>query len=178
MTGKEITSLYNQFVDDLFTYGQYLGFEKEVVRDAIHDVFLKLHAERKFLTDVKNTKFYLFRSLKNRLIDIHKYKREFVTLEGDDSSLELPFMISVNVEDSFIENEEGQQIKSQIEEMLNSLTDRQREVIYLRYVQEYDYDQIAQLLGISVHGCRKLVSRAIISLREKFGILIAFLLTI
>ena len=54
--------------------------------------------------------------------------------------------------------------------MLNSLTDRQREIIYLRYVQGYDYPQIAELLQISVHGCRKLVSKAILSLREKFGI--------
>ncbi len=53
--------------------------------------------------------------------------------------------------------------------MLNALTDRQREIIYLRYVQEYDYLQIAELLQISVHGCRKLVSKAILSLREKFG---------
>ena len=53
--------------------------------------------------------------------------------------------------------------------MLDTLTPRQQEIIYLRYVQEYDYEQIAELLQISVHGCRKLVSKAILSLREKFG---------
>ncbi|MDD4632380.1 MAG: sigma factor-like helix-turn-helix DNA-binding protein, partial [Proteiniphilum sp.] len=52
----------------------------------------------------------------------------------------------------------------------NALTDRQREIIYLRYVQEYDYKQIAELLQISVHGCRKLVSKAILSLRERFSV--------
>ena len=29
-------------MNDLFTYGLYLGFDKESVKDAIHDVFLKL----------------------------------------------------------------------------------------------------------------------------------------
>ena len=82
----------------------------------------------------------------------------------------------MNVEDLLIEEEEQQQIKREIEEMLGSLTDRQREIIYLRYVQEYDYPQIAQLLNISVHGCRKLVSKAITSLREKFGTLILLML--
>jgi len=76
------------------------------------------------------------------------------------------------LEDLLIEEEEQQQIKREIEEMLGSLTDRQREIIYLRYVQEYDYPQIAQLLNISVHACRKLVSKAITSLREKFGTLV------
>ncbi|MPM98916.1 hypothetical protein SDC9_146106 [bioreactor metagenome] len=53
--------------------------------------------------------------------------------------------------------------------MLDSLTERQREVVYLRYVQEYDYVQISELLNISIHGCRKLLSKAMQNLREKYG---------
>ena len=34
--------------------------------------------------------------------------------------------------------------------------------------------QISQLLQISVHGCRKLVSKAIMSLREKFDSSVKF----
>jgi len=115
-------------------------------------------------------KFYLFKSLKNRLFDIYRSRKEHVPLENVDAGREIPFQINVNVEDLLIEEEEQQQIKREIEGMLSSLTDRQREIIYLRYVQEYDYPQIAQLLNISVHGCRKLVSKAILSLREKYGI--------
>lgn len=177
-TVREITSIYNLYVNDLTTYGLYLGFDKEVVKDAIHDIFLKFSSDKNILGNVNNIKFYLFRSLKNRLIDIHKNKKEFVAIESMDSSQELPFNIDVNVEDAFIENEEWQEIKMKIEHMLSTLTNRQREVIYLRYVQEYDYEQIAQLLQISVHGCRKLVSKAMTSLREKFGVLTTFLLLI
>jgi RNA polymerase sigma factor (sigma-70 family) len=96
----------------------------------------------------------------------------------DATLLELPFNINVNVEEIIIEKEEQSQIKREIELMLSTLTPRQREIIYLRYVQEYDYDQIAELMQISVHGCRKLVSKAIITLREKFGILISLLILI
>ena len=56
--------------------------------------------------------------------------------------------------------------------MLDSLTERQREIVYLRYIQEYDYEQIAQLLNITVHGCRKLLSKAMQNLREKYGALV------
>ena len=85
-------------------------------------------------------------------------------------------IIDVNVENLIIEEEDKTQIKERIQNMLNILTDRQREIIYLRYVQEYDYEQISQLLGISVHGCRKLMSRAILTLREKFMCLMSFLI--
>ena len=80
----------------------------------------------------------------------------------------------MNVEEDYIEKEEQIVIKKEIDEMLNSLTSRQREIIYLRYVHEYEYNEIAELLHISVHSCRKLVSKAILSLREKYGI--AFLI--
>ncbi len=174
-TSKDIASLYTQYVDDLFTYGHYLGFKREVVEDAIHDVFVKIATDEKSLNDVSNIKFYLYRSLKNRLLDIHKQQKPHRDIEEMNPSTEIPFNMDVNVEDLLIEKEEQMQIKTEIEQMLNALTDRQREIIYLRYVQEYDYEQIAALLHISVHSCRKLVSKAITSLREKFGPLITFL---
>jgi RNA polymerase sigma factor (sigma-70 family) len=168
---KDIASIYTLYVDDLFTYGLYLGFERESVKDAIHDIFVKVTADSDKLDDISNIKFYLFRSLKNRLLDIHKNQRVYIELENIDPLREIPFNIGVNVEELIIEEEERQQIKTGIEQMLNSLTDRQREIIYLRYVQEYDYQQIAELLHISVHGSRKLVSKAILSLREKYVLL-------
>lgn len=82
-----ITSIYNQHVDNLYTYALYLGFEKEVVKDAIHDVFCRLWEERQSLDHVSNVKFYLFRSLKNRLLDIYKAKREFVEI---NTTLDIP----------------------------------------------------------------------------------------
>ncbi len=166
--GNEITTLYDAYVNDLFTYGLYLGFDKESVKDAIHDVFLKLATNKNFLNNAVNIKFYLFRSLKNRLIDIHKNSKEHVTLKTTEASLEIPFNMIINVEELLIEREEKLQIKNEIEQMLDTLTPRQREIIYLRYIHEYDYKQISGLLQISVHGCRKLVSKAIMSLREKF----------
>lgn len=175
-TTKEIESVYNLYVDELFTYGLYLGFEREVVMDAIQDVFCKLSANTSTLDFVSNIKFYLFKSLKNRLYDIYRSKKEHIPLDKIDALGEMPFQINLNVEDLLIEEEEQLRIKREIEGMLSSLTDRQREIIYLRYVQEYDYTQIAQLLHISVHGCHKLVSKAMKSLREKFGTLILFML--
>ncbi|MDI9604837.1 MAG: sigma-70 family RNA polymerase sigma factor [Bacteroidota bacterium] len=134
----------------------------------MHDVFLKLATNKYFLDNAENIIFYLFRSLKNRLIDIHKNRKEHVTLETMNTNLKMPFNMTVNVETLLIEREEKRQIKNEIEQMLDALTPRQREIIYLRYVHEYDYKHISELLQISVHGCRKLVSKAILSLREKF----------
>ena len=171
MRKENIASLYNRYVDDLHTYALYLGFEKGIILDAIHDVFCKFAASEKLLQDVSNIKFYLFKSLKNRLYDIYKARKEYAELSAIDLQ-ETPFNIQVTIEERLIGQEEQQQIKNQLAEMLESLTERQREIVYLRYVQEYDYEQISELLNISVHGCRKLLSKAMQNLREKYGTLI------
>ena len=171
MKTENIASIYNRYVDDLYTYALYLGFEKEVIMDAIHDVFCKFAASEKLLQDVSNIKFYLFKSLKNRLYDIYKARKEYAELSAIDLQ-ETPFNIQVTIEERLIGQEEQQQIKNQLAEMLESLTERQREIVYLRYVQEYDYAQISELLNISVQGCRKLLSKAMQNLREKYGTLV------
>ena len=171
MKTENIASIYNRYVDDLYTYALYLGFEKGIIMDAIHDVFCKFAANEKLLQDVSNIKFYLFKSLKNRLYDIYKARKEYAELSAIDLQ-ETPFNIQVTIEELLIDQEEQQQIKNQLAEMLESLTERQREIVYLRYVQEYDYAQISELLNISGHGCRKLLSKAMQNLREKYGTLI------
>jgi RNA polymerase sigma factor (sigma-70 family) len=173
---SNITDIYNRYVDDLYTYASYLGFEKETIMDAIHDVFCKLGANEKILSDVVNVKSYLFKSLKNRLLDIYKGQKYGFDISDFTALEEMPFNITVNLEDDIIDAEEQANIKKMVENMLQSLTPRQREIVYLRYIQEYDYSQIASLLNISIHGCRKLLSKAMETLREKYGSLIILLL--
>lgn len=175
MREENIASIYNRYVDDLYTYALYLGFEKGIIMDAIHDVFCKFAADEKRFQDVSNIKFYLFKSLKNRIYDIYKTQKEYIGLSAIDAQ-DAPFNIHVTIENQLIDKEEQQQIKDQLSEMLDSLTERQREIVYLRYVQEYDYAQISELLNISIHGCRKLLSKAMQNLRKKYGALVSLFL--
>lgn len=167
----DITSIYNQYVNDMFIYGKYLGFESEIIKDAVQDVFVKITIKSEILEGVSNIKFYLFRALKNRLIDIYEKEKRGVNINEALVIDELPFAIDVNVEKLMIKEEKKAKIKSEIEEMLNSLSPRQREIIYLKYVQDYNYEEIAALMQITIHSCRKLVSKAIITLRERFALI-------
>ena len=77
--------------------------------------------------------------------------------------------ITVSGLDYIEEEEERKEIAEQIENMLCSLTGRQREAIYLRYMQELEYDEIAVLLNLTTKGTRKLIYRAIERMREQYG---------
>ncbi|MDD3969018.1 MAG: sigma-70 family RNA polymerase sigma factor [Proteiniphilum sp.] len=166
---SSIASVYNAYMEHLYAYALHLGFEEEVAMDAIHDVFYKLCLQHSSLEKITNIKFFLFRSLKNRLIDLRRTKREYPVSGMPESEIcrEMSFEFNVIVEDDLIDQEDREEIKKKVEHKLGQLTDRQREIIYLRYIHEYEYEEIAQLMQISVASCRNLLSKALCRLKEQ-----------
>lgn len=162
---NNIDRIYRDHINDLFSYALHFGFDRETCKDAIHDVFYKLCVDKTRLDTINNMRFYLLRALKNRLLDIYKKKKDISELSLDTQYNDLPFTITVTIEDSIIETEEEEKIKNTVESLLKTLTDREREIIYLRFNQECSYEEIAQLMSISVHSCRKLSYKAITKLK-------------
>ncbi len=158
--------LYEKYVGQMYSYGKALGVDDDVLYDLIHDVFLHFFEHQNEIVDNDNVKYYLFRCLKNRMIS---EKRKEVTMEDIDESDDYLFSITVSGLDYIEEEEERKEIAEQIENMLCSLTGRQREAIYLRYMQELEYDEIAVLLNLTTKGTRKLIYRAIERMREQYG---------
>ncbi|MDH6534642.1 sigma-70 family RNA polymerase sigma factor [Parabacteroides sp. 52] len=173
-----IDTLYRTYVHDLFSYALNLGFDRETSKDAIHDVFFKICQREEIVDKAQNIQFYLLRSLKNRLLDIYKQRRETAELPADPSADEMPFTIHVTIEDQIIQTEEIEQTRQKVEQLLHTLTDRQREIIYLRYNLDLDYDEIAELMKITVPACRKLTHKAISKLKKSpySAVLLLFLI--
>lgn len=175
---SNISSIYNEYLDTLYSYGLHLGFDEQSVMDAIHDVFYKLCINYSSLSEIGNLKSYLLRSIRNRLIDMTRVKREVTNLslvDEDETQEDFPFQLYVTVEDELIMKEDVEEIKQKVESVLSQLTDRQREIVYLRYIQEYSYEDIAHVMKISIASCRNLISKSLAKLKES-ALFIAFLL--
>jgi RNA polymerase sigma factor (sigma-70 family) len=157
--------IYNRYINELYTYGLYLGYEGELCKDAIQDVYYKLYVSRKELKGIKQPASYLFRSFKNRLIDIYRKNAHTENIDLTDRS----FPIQVTVLDDMITEEDTQLLKKRVELLLESLSGHQRETIYLRYMLDLDYQQIGKILNIHPDSARKLTNRAIIKMRTGRG---------
>lgn len=156
--------IYEKYTGELLTYGLSLGFEKKTIEDAVHDTFVKLYTDRKHLKNVVSLKYYLFKMLKNRLLNIYQSKKKETCLNTFE---ELPFFMEVSVLDKQISREENQLLALRIENLLSVLTNRQKEAVYLRFAQEMEYEQIADLLKMTAPAVRKLISRAIKRMRNE-----------
>lgn len=159
--------IYNKYIDDLYIYAQNLGFNKQLAMDAIHDVFCKLYTNKLVLKEVVNIKFYLFRALKNQLIDISRAQKGVVGYDIDSISNHRPFILRVTVEDELIEREDRRKLTQKVDDILSILTDRQREIIYLRFMQGYSYEEISLLMNISVPACHNLMSKTLKKLKDE-----------
>lgn len=156
--------IYRMYVQDLFSYGRSFTRDNELLKDAIQDIFFKILCNRKLLQDVQNLKYFLFKSLKNRLIDLQKATIAKEELFPDDSL----FSVKITILDDIIKEEERISIQHKIDALLNKLTSRQREAVCLRFIYEMEYDEIANLLNMNnPKSARNLVSRAIERLREE-----------
>ena len=136
--------LYETYENDLFSYGIAFGISKELLEDAIHDVFLHLYENR-------------IRTIKKK-----EMNTEFLE-EGSDN---YSFLIEVNGFELIDEEKERAAMQKQLKKMLDSLTDRQREAVYLRYTQGLSYEEIGKLMGIQPKAAQKLVYRAIEQMRK------------
>lgn len=157
-----LSYVYFQYFHSMFQYGIRFKNDPEFIKDCIQDVFFKLIQAGERLGTTENIRFYLFRALKNVIYkEISKSKKielvEFVALKFD-----APFKL----EEEIAEKENATNKEMALLKALNELSDRQREVIYLRYECGMEYDQICDIMQLKNDSARKLVFRAIKSLKD------------
>ena len=143
----QFIALYKFYYQDLYAYGVSLGFNTEDVKDAIQEVYLK---------------FYLLRSVRNQLIDWERTKKDTSSIEEEERS----FKLSVSVEESFISDEEDLLLKKRVNRILDLLTDHQREIVYLHFIEEMPYEEIAVMLDMKIQTVRGQVFKAMEKLRK------------
>lgn len=158
--------LYSTYFPVLFNYGGQFTQDREVVKDLIQDLFIDLNERKEHLADVQNIKFYLFKSLKTRILGMLKKAH----LPNFPSFLHhvAPFGVSVSAESDWIDAEAGQAKAAALQKAYGQLTDRQREVLMYHFFEGLSYAQITDLMGFSKEEhARKLVYRAVCKLREE-----------
>ncbi len=171
MEKNDIGYWYEQYADELFAYGIAFCIDREVVLDAIQDVFLHLYESQAQIQDPNNVKFYLFTSLKNRIISILRKESQFQELTE-----EYQFELFTDAQDLTFDSEEKVRYENLLNQLLSLLTSKQREAIYLHYMQNLSYEDVALILNITPKSTRKLIYRAIQRMQEGLPFYIILLL--
>jgi RNA polymerase sigma factor (sigma-70 family) len=79
-------------------------------------------------------------------------------------------------EDFLIGEQNTLEWKNKLVQALNSLSPRQREAIYLRFFDNLTYEQIAQVMSLTVPTLYDLLSKAVKKLKAFFNSVVTLLL--
>lgn len=158
--------IYDRHIQELLSYGYRITNDRQLIRDSVQDLFLHLWEHRENLSPTDSIKFYLYRSLRNRIIRNTGKTFPLATdlqLEAEDILVELP------VENVWIVQEAQHEQAEKLRAAIDRLPKRQQEVIQLRYYHDFNAEEIAKLLEINNQSVRNLLHQAIGRLRDLFG---------
>jgi RNA polymerase sigma factor (sigma-70 family) len=150
--------IYNAYSSDLFKYGLKLGVEKAIIEDVIHDLFVKFWSCRDGICINSSIKYYLFSSFRRQLV------RELKFEELRESSPEDHHMEEIweqSFQEILIENQISLESHTKLKCALEALSNRQKEAIYLKFIEELSYEEIAEIMGIQVPSLYNLIFKSL-----------------
>ncbi|MVM28537.1 sigma-70 family RNA polymerase sigma factor [Spirosoma sp. HMF4905] len=153
------------FYKTLYNYGTKLTRDKTVVEDCIQDLFLELWQRREYLSETEYVRFYLLKSLRRKIYAQQSLQQKWLH-QSLETNTEGEFLGEFSIETRMIEVETTEHHLKKLNQLLGKLTRREREVIYLKFYQELDYEQIAAIMSINYQSVRNLIYTAIKELQS------------
>jgi RNA polymerase sigma factor (sigma-70 family) len=171
--------LMQTYYRDLFQYATKFTKNAEFIKDCLQDLFLELWKNRSTLGETRHVKAYLLKSVRHKVYrELYRNQKHMHTeLSEDDYCFDVVF----SVEQLMIREQEVQHMSEKLSGLLNQLPRRQKEIIYLRFFQELEVEQIVQVMDIHPQSAYNLLHKAIHRLKqswisEKEPLLIALIL--
>jgi len=165
-TGEKyaLSRIYDLYADLLFRYGKKFSSDDDLVKDAIQDLFFDLIRTRSTLGDTDHIYFYLIKALRRRLFQAHKEIKNLI-VTNDEAEMDTANIV-YSIEEEWIQKEEITSKEEIVRKGLALLSPKQREILYYRFTCDFEYDQICELMSMKYDSARKMVFRALKTLRE------------
>lgn len=163
---KALEILYQKYYSLLLNYGLKCNPNKELIKDCIQDLFVNLYQNSSIKTANITVRSYLLKALRNNLIYKLSSQKEEYSL--DDSVFYIPENEDL-FEQLFPKNDQDVLLARRLMDAMSQLTPNQKSVLYLRYVKELSYKEIADVMDMNVQSSMNLANRALTKLRSLIG---------
>lgn len=151
-------NLFKRHYSSLHQYGYKLTGDASVVDDCLQEMFLYIFEKRHKLGEVKYVRAYLFKSFRRLLLRTMRNRQKLVYVSLNDSWKVVPNELEM------IETQEIQ--RKYLVKLINELSPREREMIYMRYYNDLSIQEIAEVLSISYGAVVNTLYKAMVKLRE------------
>lgn len=151
-----LTEHYHELVDQVFRFTYLKTSNREVAEELTSECFLSTITYLKEY-EVENIRAFLFKVARNKVID--HYRRKDRVVYSDE-------VVQTNEKGSDADEVITMQEAKMVAEKIRLLPDDDREVLTLRYLEDLDIKEIAEILGKSQVATRVQIFRALKKARE------------
>ncbi len=159
MKQSEFLNTVLPFKDKVFRLAKRLLVATDEAEDATQELYLKLWKNKNKLEQYKNVEAFAMTMTKNYCLDQLKAKRSnnltLVHSNYKDNSISL--QREIELKDSV----------SKVHELIERLPEKQKIIIQLRDVENYEYEEIGKILDLQPTAVRVALSRARKTIREQ-----------
>lgn len=156
--------IFDSYYTLLFNYGHKFTPDDHIIEDVIQDLFVKLWVDRDKINSTASVKNYIYKAFRRRLIRKLDYAPLIMAFPATEEKIH--FDIEPGHDHRMISAERTKKIQHNLAIALEKMTSRQREVIHLRYFEEMEFDDIAEVMQLSTKDTYKLLYRAIDTLKK------------
>lgn len=167
---KWFTLIYQEIMPRIYRFYYFKTMDRELSEDLVSEVFIRVYGNLR-KTDLNERSFmvWIYRIASNLLID------HFRKNTGNTQPLE-PVLNQIKITDeeffkknSSLFRKEFSFENAELIAALSRLTKLQKDVLFLRFVEDIDYKTIAGILNKSKGTIRGIIFRAMEILRKEIG---------
>ncbi|SHI96462.1 RNA polymerase sigma factor [Pseudozobellia thermophila] len=159
MQQSDFLKMVTPFQDKLYRMAKRLLVSREEAEDATQEVLLKLWSKKKTIGSYRNIEAFAMTMTKNFCLDRLKSKQA--------GNLKLVHSNYQEGGTSLQKQVEAVDSVDWVRKIMEELPEQQKMVLQLRDIEEYDYDEIAEMLEMKPTAVRVALSRARKAVREK-----------
>jgi RNA polymerase sigma-70 factor (ECF subfamily) len=145
---KEVLPMKNK----LYRFAFRMLGDHEESQDTVQDTFLKLWTKKDKLVEYRSLEAFAMIITKNICLDKLKSSRS--------KNLELKDQIEASVAKTPYDTTEITDMKEKVINIIDALPEQQKMVIHLRDIEGLGYDEIAEIMSMSLNNVRVNLSRA------------------
>lgn len=143
----------------LIRYAHSILHDGEQARDAVQETFIKLCKQQpQELTD--HLAPWLFRVVRNQCLNMLR-KEKRMSHYGNPDAID----VRETPDQSHPQEQRKKETITSLFELVNTLPNRQRELVLLKFQQDFSYQEISEVTGLTVNNVGYILHQAIRSLK-------------
>ena len=146
-------------------YGLKFMLSDDAVDDCLQELFLQLWQNRATIGEAVSVKHYLLKALRNHVV---QHVRDQKRLTYDELDWDTSLAPEADSESLLIRQESLDLLTKTIQNQVQSLPAREREVLYLRYYESLTIPEIAEVMHVNKQSVSNLLQKALSKLRKNW----------